>query len=88
MNNRETDISGDCPTTRLIRRNLEIDPELLGWRYHKPQSPSCGSYQPATAEKNVATGSRLRRAFVAAATMVLLKLIIRARQSFSDGGSG
>jgi len=39
MNNRETDISGDCLTTRLIRRNLEIDPELLGWRYHKPQSP-------------------------------------------------
>ena len=36
----------------------------------------------------MATESRLRRAFVAAATMVLLKLIIRARQSFSDGGLG
>ncbi len=32
--------SGDCPVGSLVRHDLEIKPELLGWRYHKPQSPS------------------------------------------------
>ena len=39
MNNCDTDISGDCPTTPSIWRYGEVDAELRGWNYQKPQSP-------------------------------------------------
>src|SRR6266446_554551 len=36
--------SGDCPTRSLVWYDLEIRPELCGWSYHKPQSPSFASH--------------------------------------------